>query len=176
MSDSSLPSGADIPDLHLHYRLRRVIRARNGIFWISVVAAACLLLALIALSPFALAGISGASSDWNRQTYGAASAVLSGVALVGISASLAAQVRQVRADRIRTVRERHTELLQLIMNEPDAYAPIMVNEQTLDGFSGDPRRFFFTTLYVNYVRLGDPCPVTGRSPADQVPAPFRGAE
>jgi Family of unknown function (DUF6082) len=160
MSNSSPPSARFIPDPQLHQHHRWLLLRRTGLTWTGAIAAICLLLVIIAVSPFALRAVSGVPGiDWLLlsdvgQTYGAASAILSGIALVGVSASLAAQVRQVRADRIRAVREQHAELLRLTMTEPDDYAPVLVEQQVLDAFRGDPRQFFFTTMYINYLRFG----------------------
>ena len=114
-------------------------------------------LALLLVSPLLLRQLTRARGiDWTElsnigQTYGAASAILSGIALIGISLSLLIQAQQARTERTRITRERHMELLRLILDAPDVYGPVI-------GFQArsttDARRFLFSTMWVNYARLG----------------------
>jgi hypothetical protein len=62
------------------------------------------------------------SSDWERlswvgQTYGAASALLSVMALIGIAVSPTLQARESKASREQALRAIHTELLQMAMDD-----------------------------------------------------------
>lgn len=114
-------------------------------------------LGLILVSPLLLRTLTHIKGiDWNElsnigQTYGAASAILSGIALLGITLSLFVQARQARTERIRITRERHTELLRLVLEAPDVYGPVI-------GFKPQStiadRRLLFCTMWVNYARIG----------------------
>jgi len=59
---------------------------------------------LVAVSPFALNLLSPNATDWTQlsligQTYGAASALLAVIALLGVAVSLLMQAREARASR-----------------------------------------------------------------------------
>lgn len=75
---------------------------------------------LIGASPFALDAFRGSTSYWNRlsaigQTYGAASAVLSVLAVIGVAVTLVLQARDSRALRLQAIRESHIRLLEMAM-------------------------------------------------------------
>lgn len=85
------------------------------------------------------------------QTYGAASAVLSAIALLGVSLALLVQARQARTERIRITRERQIELLRVVLEDPDIYFPVVgVSKQP----AIDAKRFIFSNMWLNYARLG----------------------
>jgi len=74
-------------------------------------------------SPVALAWLSRLSLDWANlanigEAYGAASAILSGMALAGIVVSLAIQWRQNRINQMYGVAQRHLELVKLALDDP----------------------------------------------------------
>jgi len=80
--------------------------------------------ALIGLSPYALDLFTGATRRWERlsfigQTYGAASALLAVLALVGVAVSLVFQARESRATREQAFRDANTEMLKMAMDDPD---------------------------------------------------------
>jgi hypothetical protein len=130
---------------------------RKVALYIAAIAITAGTLAFILFSPLLLNQLTHTSSiDWTRlsnigQTYGAASAILSGIALIGISLSLLIQSRQAKAERIRITRERHIELLRIVLDAPDIYGPVI-------GFQPRPtvdsRQFLFSTMWVNYARIG----------------------
>ena len=115
-------------------------------------------LSLILVSPLLLRQIAKIKGiDWAQlsnigQTYGAASAILSAIALMGVTLSLLIQARQAKTERIRITRERQIELLRIILDAPEVYGPVIGVEARLSGI--DPRRFIFCTMWVNYARLG----------------------
>lgn len=88
-----------------------------------------LLIVLVAVSligvwPFALGLFRGTTSQWERlsfigQTYGAASAVISVLALVGVVLTLGYQARETKRAREETRREAVSDLLKMAMNDPD---------------------------------------------------------
>jgi hypothetical protein len=103
-----------------------------------VVLLVVLAVALVGLSPFALAGFTQSPQDWEQlslvgQTYGAASALLAGLALLGIAATLALQLREVRNAREVALRESNNELLRMAMDNPEyweCWGPERAEEQT----------------------------------------------
>jgi MYXO-CTERM domain-containing protein len=77
---------------------------------------------LVAASPYALRLLDPRASDWEQlswigQTYGAASALLSVLALIGVTVSLFLQAREAKGAREQNLRAIHTELLQMAMDD-----------------------------------------------------------
>ena len=112
---------------------------------------------LVLLSPLILRqfghikGIDWAELSNVGQTYGAASAILAAVALLGVSLSLLMQARQARTEQFRITHERHMELLQIILNDPDVYYPV-TNGQKLSTI--DTKRQMFANMWVHYAQVG----------------------
>jgi uncharacterized membrane protein (Fun14 family) len=85
----------------------RISFIRRLAVYLAVILIVAFILSLVLLSPVLLRQLGRISGiDWARlsnigQTYGAASAVLSAIALIGISLSLLVQARQARDERIR---------------------------------------------------------------------------
>ena len=134
-----------------------VIFVRRLAKYLAVFVGVILILSLVLLSPILLRQLGiFTSANWAQlseigQTYGAASAVLSGIALIGISLSLLIQARQARNERIRLVFERHTQLLTMELEHLDIYGPVF----GLNPPPGiDARQFLFCTMVMNYQRLG----------------------
>jgi Family of unknown function (DUF6082) len=79
---------------------------------------------LVALSPLALTYLNvNKSADWDQlsaigQTYGVASALLAGLALTGVAASLFFQAREAKATREQALRALHGDLMQMAMEDP----------------------------------------------------------
>ncbi|MFE9763214.1 DUF6082 family protein [Streptomyces sp. NPDC005808] len=87
--------------------------------------------ALVLLSPLALRAFgpsdTGSDRDWQRvgniaQAYGAVSALIAGLALAGIGASLVFQARESKANREQGMRTAHTELIRMAMTDPSLMA------------------------------------------------------
>lgn len=79
---------------------------------------------LISLSPLALGIFQGATAQWERlsfigQTYGAASAIISVLALVGVVLTLGYQARETKRAREETRRQAIADLLKMAMEDPD---------------------------------------------------------
>jgi len=110
---------------------------------------------IVLASPFFLRNLGHLrSADWNQlsqigQTYGAASAILSVIALIAIAVSLLVQARQAKAERFRLVRERHFELLRMVLDSPEEYAEVIGTQN-----GPDLKKFLFATMWINYARLG----------------------
>ncbi|GAB3958752.1 hypothetical protein GCM10029978_004340 [Actinoallomurus acanthiterrae] len=80
--------------------------------------------ALIGISPIALGAFHGRTDKWERfsfigQTYGAASAIVSVLALVGIVLTLSYQARETKLAREETRRQAIGDLLKMAMEDPD---------------------------------------------------------
>jgi hypothetical protein len=78
---------------------------------------------LVGLSPIALRAFRGGRATWERlsfigETYGAASALLSALALVGIAITLVLQARDTKVSRDQGQRILHVELLKMAMDNP----------------------------------------------------------
>ena len=80
---------------------------------------------LVAVSPWALSIVNDNSStiDWDRlsqigQTYGAVSAMIAAVALLGVAASLVIQSREAKAAHKSAQRAHHADLLRMAMDDP----------------------------------------------------------
>ncbi|MEV5412824.1 DUF6082 family protein [Thermopolyspora sp. NPDC052614] len=108
--------------------------------------------ALVVLSPFAL-DASGDDREWARrseigQTYGAAAALLSVLALAAIGVSLVLQAREAKIAREQASRATHTELLFMAMEDPmyrECWGPFTTAQ--------DEREFkqqLYTNLIVSY--------------------------
>lgn len=82
------------------------------------------LLALVIVSPLALRQLGSLRGvDWSRlsnigQTYGAASALLTGLALIGVAGSIVFQVRAIQVSRAQAIREQHTHLIEMALADP----------------------------------------------------------
>lgn len=89
-----------------------------------VVSLAVLGLALILISPLGLKAIAVVRGlDWVKlgnvgQAYGAISAVISGVALAGVTLSLFLQVRDFNLSRMQVMRIHHTDLMRFSIENP----------------------------------------------------------
>jgi hypothetical protein len=79
---------------------------------------------LVGFSPLALDFFTGTPGYWERlsfigQTYGAASALLSVVAIIGVVATLSYQAREVKISREEARRSAISDLLKMAMHDPD---------------------------------------------------------
>lgn len=85
---------------------------------------ALLAVTLIGVSPIALGIFHGPTGKWERlsfigQTYGAASAIVSVLALVGIVLTLSYQAREAKLAREETRRQAVGDLLKMAMEDPE---------------------------------------------------------
>lgn len=91
---------------------------------------------LVIASPYVMPWLARTRSDWAElsnvgQAYGGIAAVLSGLAVVGVTVSLLFQWRQTRIQQGVALRERHFELLKLAVENP-TYAWALSGGQTND--------------------------------------------
>lgn len=126
------------------------MRRASWILRTVLVGAAALALAAVLLSPFALGLLNVRGVDWDRlsaigQTYGAASALLSGLALGGVALSVLLQVTANRRDRIQLARGLHLELTRMALDDPtllECWGGAPVEE--------DERQLVYINLIVSY--------------------------
>jgi len=103
---------------HVPDSLRRILLAST------LVAVAVFVLALVILSPLALEQLSSLHGvHWPQlsnigQTYGAASALLTGLALIGVVGSMVFQIRAIRVSREQAAREQHAHLIEMALTDP----------------------------------------------------------
>jgi hypothetical protein len=125
----------------------------------AVLIAVTSMLGSVLLSPLLIRRVgTGRSVDWTRlsevgQTYGAASAILSTLAISGVVISLLFQARQARAQQIQVLRGYHLELLRETLENPRLYIPCWgwtIDVPTVDG----KRQRIFTIMTMNYARMG----------------------
>ncbi|AYN41618.1 hypothetical protein D9753_25135 [Streptomyces dangxiongensis] len=79
---------------------------------------------LVVVSPLALPALDGNGENWERigniaQAYGAVSALLSGLAVVGVVVSLVLQAREAKAARVQNTRTMHMEFSRLAIENPE---------------------------------------------------------
>ena len=94
------------------------------LFAVTLLLIVLLAVGLIALSPVALGLYGGAPAEWERlsfigQTYGAASAILSVLALIGVVVTLRLQARETKLAREEARRQAIADLLKMAMDDPD---------------------------------------------------------
>ncbi|WP_246249457.1 DUF6082 family protein [Actinomadura litoris] len=117
---------------------------------VSVSFGVLLIVGLIGASPWALRAFDGSAASWERlsfigQTYGAASALLAVLALIGIVATLVLQARDTRIAREETRRAAIAELLKMAMDDPDldeAWGPVP---------EGESRKARRQLMYINMI-------------------------
>ena len=113
---------------------RDTINPRSGIdhnrnIRLAITVTAVAVVVLILLSPLLLRQLGRIGGvDWIRlsyigQTYGAASATLSALAVAGVAISLFLQARQARATNIQMIRDYQRELLKMALENPSLYFP-----------------------------------------------------
>ena len=134
--------------------------SRNIIISLLVIALTAGILGLILLSPLLLRQMGGLGGvDWARlsnigQTYGAASAVLSALAVGGVAISLFLQANQGRANQVQMVREYQRELVRILLDDPELYLPCW-RSYDLPGLDINAKRQqLFSMLRMNYAQMG----------------------
>jgi hypothetical protein len=97
---------------------------------------------LVVVSPLGLSALdSGSQVDWNRlsdigQTYGAVSAIIAAVALLGVMISLVIQSREAKAARKNARRSHHVELMRMAMDDPrymECWGPYVTENFAAEG-------------------------------------------
>ncbi|MEV3857630.1 DUF6082 family protein [Streptomyces sp. NPDC050095] len=119
------PSAGPPPDHRTghRWRARAWFRSRTMTLVLAVFAIVCSM-GLVVISPLALPALDGRGEDWQKisniaQAYGAVSALLSGLAVIGVIVSLILQAREGKASRVQTARAAHTDLIKTAIENPD---------------------------------------------------------
>jgi hypothetical protein len=109
-------------------------------------------------SPLAVALMAdqAGGGDWDRlskvgEAYGAPSAILSGLAVVGVAISLIVQTRQLRAAQIQGMRVMQLELMRMLLDDPALAA---VSPTSLGVSQEQWRREIYLNLLFKYLELG----------------------
>lgn len=111
-------------------------------FTVAILLLVAVSMGLAVLSPLALRALdSGDQVDWNRlsaigQTYGAVSAVVAVVALLGVAISLVIQSREASAARKSARRVHHVELMRMAMDDPrymECWGPYLTDSFDAEG-------------------------------------------
>ncbi|TDB80272.1 DUF6082 family protein [Micromonospora sp. KC721] len=139
-------------------RLRMVTsRARRSAMPTALLLAVLTMLAAVLFSPIGLLWIGERPGyDWPLlgnvgEAYGAASAILAGLALIGVAASLVIQAREAKAAREQALRGLHTDLLKMAIDDPgllECWGPIEQSTD-LDWF----RKHVYANLIVSHWQL-----------------------
>jgi hypothetical protein len=126
--------------------------------WIAttIVVAILVILAFIILSPITLGLLSGDAGYWTRlgdigQAYGAASALISVLALTGVAASLFFQARESKASRDQALRALHLDLMKMAMQDEvysDSWGPFFDNDDHTE-----QRQHMYINLIIEHWRM-----------------------
>jgi hypothetical protein len=123
----------------------------RAVFVVAILLLVIVSMGMIVLSPLALRALdTGDDTDWNRlssigQTYGAVSAVVAAVALLGVMISLIIQSREIREARKNARRTHHVELMRMAMDDPgymECWGPYLT-----DSFNAE-RQYTYVNLIV----------------------------
>jgi Family of unknown function (DUF6082) len=130
---------------------------RRSAMAVSITIISAAVVCLVVLSPLALAGIARFRSDWVQlsnigQTYGAISAVLSGLALGGIIASLLYQARDSRSAHEQMTRAFQFDLIKLELEDPSLMAATGAPWSTdIPSDFESLRQFLYVQMWISYV-------------------------
>jgi hypothetical protein len=130
--------------------VRRATRPVRASLTITLILIVVLGVGLIGVSPLALSVFGGATGHWERLsyiggTYGAASAILSVLAVIGVAVTLVQQGRESRAARLHAIRDNHNHLIEMAMGDPE------LNKVWGPGGLGDPFVDQRQSMYANMI-------------------------
>ncbi len=134
-------------------------RSRKAMISMAVLAATAGVLGLVLLSPLLMRQLGTLwGLDWARlsnigQTYGAASAILSALALGAVAVSLLVQARQTKVQQIQAVRGFHLELLRMTLDDPAVYIPCWGWNLDMPEEARE-RQQIFMIMMMNYEAMG----------------------
>jgi Family of unknown function (DUF6082) len=114
-----------------HREARRAARhghlsdaTKRAVLVSALVGVVVVVLVLVVVSPLALGQLASVRGvHWSQlsnigQTYGAASALLTGLALIGVVGSMVFQVRAIRVSQEQATREQHAHLVEMALTDP----------------------------------------------------------
>jgi Family of unknown function (DUF6082) len=137
---------------------------KRAVLVCTLIAVVAAVLALVAASPLALRQLASLRGvQWSQlstigQTYGAASALLTGLALIGVVGSMVFQVRAIRVSQEQATREQHARLVEMALTDP-VYQRAWGGLYDMYGSSDQYRQHGYINLIVSFWRdhyvLGD---------------------
>jgi hypothetical protein len=137
--------------IHFHASSRRTA------FVTGAVAATVILFIIVILSPLALGRFGTATRlNWSQlsnigQTYGAVSALLTAMALVGVVASLLFQARDIKLAREQAIRTFHHELIRMELDNPLYMAALGVPwDMPMPPEQDRMRQYLYIHLWVSF--------------------------
>jgi Family of unknown function (DUF6082) len=136
---------------HLPEAFKRAVLAS------ALVAVVVAVLVLVVGSPLALRQLASLHGvNWSQlsnigQTYGAASALLTGLALIGVVGSMVFQVRAIRVSQEQATREQHAHLVEMALTDP-VYQRAWGGLYDVYGSSDKYRQHGYVNLIVSYWR------------------------
>jgi Family of unknown function (DUF6082) len=122
---------------------------------LALILATVAVLALVAISPLALKQLTSIRAvNWGQlsnigQTYGAASALLTGLALVGVAGSMIFQIRAIDISRAQTVRQQHAHLIEMALMDP-VYMRAWGHDPMAYGGADRSRQLFYINLILSF--------------------------
>lgn len=138
--------------------------SKRAVLVSALVAVVIAVLALVVISPLALRQLASLHGvQWSQlstigQTYGAASALLTGLALIGVVGSMVFQVRAIRVSQEQATREQHARLVEMALTDP-VYQRAWGGLYDMYGSSEQYRQHGYINLIVSFWRdhyvLGD---------------------
>lgn len=138
----------------------RITLARRRIILAGVAASTSIALALVTLlvSPFVMILIARSDDtvDWDKlsdisQTFGVASALLSGLALAGLALSVLLQTRQLKIGQFQGMRAMQLELMRMLLEDPALAA---ISPKTHNISRKQWRREIYINLLFKYLEMG----------------------
>lgn len=137
---------------------------RRSAFMPVLIVAAFAVLVLVIVSPLALRQLGSIHGlNWVQlsnigQTYGAASALLTGLALIGVAGSMVFQVRAIEVNRQESMRGQHAHLIEIALADP-VYMRAWGFDPKVYGGSDRLRQLLYINLILSFwadrYRLGD---------------------
>lgn len=108
--------------------LRLIIRSYVRIVALVVIIVAAVI--GIVFAPLGMALLAKGNREWALlgnvgQAYGGVSAIISALALIGITGALLVQANQHKVDRLTAIREQHSHINSVIREDLQLYAPVM---------------------------------------------------
>jgi hypothetical protein len=128
---------------------------KKSVFILSVIVASVAILVIVAVSPLALRQLgSFRSVNWSElssigQTYGAASALLTALALIGVVISMIFQVRAIKVSLSSSIRDQHYHLIEMALADP-LYFQAWGHDPNAFGGSEASRQTVYTNLIVSF--------------------------
>jgi hypothetical protein len=121
---ASTDPGNQRPSVSEYQKSTAILMARRAARIAVLLLAVVAVLALVVASPLALKslgslhGLNWFHLSYIGQTYGGASALLTGLALIGVAGSIVLQARAINASREQSSREHHAHLVEMTFEDP----------------------------------------------------------